>query len=210
MKHHLNKSLFDIPNEQWKDIPKLDGNYQISNFGRVKRLQRVIRTKGNGKSTLKEKIMAQNTCTGNKNRGLRCAVKISFNNLKLVFHVKRLVMTAFGENKVKTSKNWIFHKDGTATNNHIDNLFYGTADNISDISSSEIRKRGAKTSKYKGVRIWEVEGKIYFYMKISINGKNISECLKNELECAKRYDYYIKKYKLKRKGNFINNEKEEL
>ena len=34
-----NRSLSDLPKEQWKEIPGFDGNYLISNYGRVSRCQ---------------------------------------------------------------------------------------------------------------------------------------------------------------------------
>jgi hypothetical protein len=35
-------------------------------------------------------------------------------------------------------------------------------------------------------------------------GIKISEIFEDELDAAKKYDYWIKKYNLKRTGNFIN------
>ncbi len=37
-----NKSIKDIRNEEWKDIPGFEGVYQASSFGRIKSLDRTI------------------------------------------------------------------------------------------------------------------------------------------------------------------------
>jgi hypothetical protein len=34
------RTLKDLPNEEWKDIPEYDGIYQCSNYGRIKSLKR--------------------------------------------------------------------------------------------------------------------------------------------------------------------------
>lgn len=36
--------LQDLPNEEWKDIKDFEGLYQISNYGRVKRLEKIIKS----------------------------------------------------------------------------------------------------------------------------------------------------------------------
>jgi NUMOD4 motif/NUMOD1 domain len=53
---YQNLFLEDIKGERWKDIPYLDGAYQISNYGRVKRLRRWFERYHAGGFWLKEKI----------------------------------------------------------------------------------------------------------------------------------------------------------
>lgn len=37
-------NLTNLPNEEWKDIKDFEGLYQISNYGRVKRLQKILKS----------------------------------------------------------------------------------------------------------------------------------------------------------------------
>ena len=43
-------SLEDFPNEEWKDIDGFKGLYQISSYGRVKSLDKIIKRNKNGKT----------------------------------------------------------------------------------------------------------------------------------------------------------------
>ena len=42
----MNKRRLEIMNEQWKDIEGFEGLYQISSYGRVKRLSKLIHNEG--------------------------------------------------------------------------------------------------------------------------------------------------------------------
>lgn len=104
--------------EIWKDVKGYEGLYQVSNFGRVKRLPYSItsrtpkgyvikRFKG---GFLKASIMAN---------GYRRVTLYKDLNVKYM-HVHRLVAEAFLPNP----KNYpcVNHKDETRINNHVDNL----------------------------------------------------------------------------------------
>ena len=51
-------------NELWKPIPKYEGIYQVSNFGRVKSLDRWVTCKNGNRQRRKERILKLR-----KNRG---------------------------------------------------------------------------------------------------------------------------------------------
>ncbi len=55
---YLNRSLKNIKGEQWEDIPEADGYYQVSNFGRLKRMKRKTITKKGSVIIYKEMIIA--------------------------------------------------------------------------------------------------------------------------------------------------------
>ena len=44
-------------NEIWKDIQGYEGLYQVSNYGRIKSLPKLIKTLNSGKCYTKEKIL---------------------------------------------------------------------------------------------------------------------------------------------------------
>ncbi|MBC8495168.1 hypothetical protein H8D36_03375 [archaeon] len=58
LKPHLDRILDDIDGEEWRDVFGYDGYYQVSNFGRVKSLRRLVNSRHGGR-WVNEKIMAQ-------------------------------------------------------------------------------------------------------------------------------------------------------
>lgn len=83
--------------EEWKVIEKSNGKYEISNFGRCRNIKKGTILKENNSST----SARYNICG-----------KMEF--------VKKLVATAFIENKYNCDK--IRNIDGNINNNHADNL----------------------------------------------------------------------------------------
>lgn len=111
-------SLSDLPNEIWKDIPNYEGFYQISNFGRVKRLQRAISCCYNSTKIIKEIILRQELT---KKGYLR--VSLFKNGLKQKKFTHNLVLLSFiGFEKNKTTN----HKNGIKFDNNIQNLEWVT------------------------------------------------------------------------------------
>src|SRR5687767_12621688 len=54
---YKNLDLKNIKGERWKDLPKLQGYYQISSYGRIKRLEYEMKYKNGAIYTKKEKII---------------------------------------------------------------------------------------------------------------------------------------------------------
>lgn len=96
--------------EIWKDIKGYDGLYQVSSFGRIKSLERIL---SDGR-LWKEQILNQETNHGYKR------VLLVKNGIKKHFRVHKLVAEAFILN-VNNHKS-INHKDEDKTNNYVDNL----------------------------------------------------------------------------------------
>ena len=110
--------------EEWRDIKNYEGLYQVSNFGRVKSLEREVsvkRGKLNYVVALKSRILKPITrqhgylgvqlyCKENSKhvRGLR------------TFSIHRLVAEAFLDNPNDLLE--VNHKDEDKTNNRVDNL----------------------------------------------------------------------------------------
>jgi len=105
--------------EIWKHIEKLDNQYAVSTFGRVKSVNAVI-TKSNGCTyTRKSKIIKPQLRDG------YLRVRISLNGVKSTHSVHRLVAEAWIDNpKCKSEVN---HIDEDKSNNHISNLEWVTA-----------------------------------------------------------------------------------
>lgn len=98
-------SIDDFPNEIWRDIPLLKGQYQASNMGRIKR-------KAAGK--IREHILKQFKV------GEYMSVGLSGGNIKMQRRVHRLVAMTFIPNPNKLP--CINHKDENKLNNTATNL----------------------------------------------------------------------------------------
>lgn len=105
--------------EVWKNIINFEDYYQISNYGRVKSLERIIFRKNNTTYFQKERIMKLTT---NKNGYLY--ITLRKNNKVKTFLVHRLVAQAFISNPNNLPE--INHKDEDKTNNRIENLEWCT------------------------------------------------------------------------------------
>lgn len=99
--------------EIWKDIDGFNNIYQISNYGRVRSLDRILR---NG-NKIKGKILK---VAYDKDGYEKLCLK--HNEQRYYARVHRLVAIAFIENK--DNYELINHKDGNRSNNHVDNLHW--------------------------------------------------------------------------------------
>lgn len=110
--------------EIWKDIPGYEGYYQVSNFGRIKRLER-ISIRSNGKSDkalffIEERLKKIQT----QNQGYSQVVLYRDSKPK-TFRVNVLVAKLFVPNP--DNKPFVNHIDGNKKNNRSDNLEWVTA-----------------------------------------------------------------------------------
>lgn len=121
MSNRQKKDIKDLENEIWIDIINFEDQYQISNFGRVKSLER-IDTKG--------QIRYQKILSSRQDKGGYLRVVLCQNSKMYNFIVHRLVAIHF----LITPENYkdltVNHKDGNKLNNHPSNLEWLTiADN---------------------------------------------------------------------------------
>jgi hypothetical protein len=160
MQTNNNKSLDDLEEEIWKDIPDYEGYYQVSNMGRVKSLLRIIQKSNNRIMTFQPKILSLNKHykNGYFSVHLRIFDKVERKS------VHRLVGLLFLD-AVK-DKLEINHIDSEKSNNRYDNLEWVSRSE----NASYMYKKKSKTSIYTGV--YKVrEGK--YISNICHNGKKI-------------------------------------
>ena len=100
--------------EIWKDLPGNEGTYQISNLGRVKTLDRVIKCGKNIKKHIPEKVMAIRSHAGYK------TVTIRIDSKTKVCSIHRLVAKTFLPNP--NNYKCVNHIDGNKENNAVNNL----------------------------------------------------------------------------------------
>lgn len=103
----------------WKDIIGFEGQYQVSNKGEVRSLQRYVKGARGSKRLLKARLMRISTNV----HGYASASLCKDAKLKtLVVH--RLVAKAFLPNP--KNKPCVNHKDGNRLNNNVNNLEWVT------------------------------------------------------------------------------------
>lgn len=108
--------------EAWKDIPGYEGLYQVSNYGRVKGLERSV--ENNHRSHRPERIVAQSEAGKPTNGQRYLQVGLWHNGKVKRFLVHRLVAEAFVPNP--ESKGTVNHKNTNKHDNRAENLEWAT------------------------------------------------------------------------------------
>ena len=133
-----NKGLRNLPKEKWKPVPGFEETHEISNYGRVKALERFIEAPNQAPYYKKEMILSS-TVFKSPNSHKRdftyhLGVGIRVNNRRKVFPIRRLVYHCFVEPfDLRDSGYFIIPKDGNGYN-----VFYK---NLSKISIQDLRKK---------------------------------------------------------------------
>jgi hypothetical protein len=168
--------------EIWKDIPDYEGLYQVSDLGRVKRLDR-LKNHSSGKGTFlsKEKIMKQSKGKFYYFVGLYDSFKLK------TWLVHHLVSIVFLNHYTKRNNLVIDHKDNIKGNNMLSNLQIIT--NRNNSSKDSINSVG-----FTGVRKYENR----FVAQISYKGKILSLGAYDSAEDAsKKYKEVVNLIELK-------------
>jgi hypothetical protein len=125
---YQNKSLADIPGEEWKDIPGFEGYYQASTKGRIKSLDRIIPHPRLYQQFIKGQILSQKV---NKNRNIKTGeptidlgVTLAFENTTHYSNVRRLIYKTFVDRHLDYKQNglYVINNDGDGYNNCPENL----------------------------------------------------------------------------------------
>lgn len=185
--------------EIWKPIPGYEKLYEVSNKGRVKRLERFIVDSIGRKQHIKERILKGSTTYNGY-------LRVQLYDGKVRVH--RLVAEAFIPNP--EGKPQINHKDEDKTNNCVDNLEWMTAEENNNYGTRNERIRkslGKPVAQYTEngvlVKVWPSQSKAGRNLDLS----NIDKVLQGKHKTCggfvwkyaklKRTNY---KYKYKCKG----------
>lgn len=184
--------LTPLLNEEFRDIVGYEGLYQVSNYGRVKRLEKkeILKSKNQHTSfysyrTVKEKILTNNYCKG------YCRITLSKNNIKKIMQVHRLVAQAFIPNYDDLPQ--VNHKNPEEKdNNKIDNLEWMTSkencnygNRNKKISDKKKKRIVQLDNNFKIIKIWNSITEASSYYNTSIS--NINLCLKKHNKTACGY-----------------------
>ena len=113
-------------NEIWKDVPGFIGLYEVSNFGKVRSKNRIVRHNCGGDKIVKGQILSQ-LITPNG----YCQVFLWREGKRKVCLVHRLVLLAFVGGC--PAGNEVRHLNSIKTDNRLVNLAYGThSENVID------------------------------------------------------------------------------
>lgn len=128
---YLDTDLEDRPGEEWEDVPGFDGYFRISNFGRVKRIERDIYDSQGGWYILPAKIrLAQINHSPNRfthDNTQRLQVTLQLQNKKYSFMVHRIVYYCFVEPFDLDDLDLnVVARDGNGLNIRPDNLLLAT------------------------------------------------------------------------------------
>lgn len=130
--YELSMALRHAP-EYWQDIQGYEGYYQISNYGNVKSLDRVIKEKTGKTQTIKGRVLKPRI-----NRGGYYYVGLRKNGSRATFAIHQLVAQTFLDNPDR--KPTVNHINGIKTDNNVGNLEWATySENLSHAYNSGLR-----------------------------------------------------------------------
>jgi len=182
MEIHKNINLKDMDGEVWAVVPKCNGRYLASSFGRIKSMPHEKKGRSIAKWITKERILRQ---TVNRLGYPMVTLKMETGERKIKT-VHRLVLTSFKEPEI--GRPYVNHKDGVKLNNNLNNLEYCTA--------SENVKHARRTGLSKEIGETSHSAKITNKDAIEIfNSTKSSKELASEYNVSRNVIYYIKRGK---------------
>ncbi len=175
-------------NEVWKQIEGFSGFYQVSNYGRVKSIDRITRNGRHKKALLKGKLLKQN-----KFRNGYLFVGLHDNGFFKTCRVHRIVATTFIPNPKGYSE--VNHKNGIKTDNRACNLEWCTRK-----GNMEHAKANGLTQE-KGVIQYKQQNPISVYKSLTEASKitgipqsNISNCISGKLKTTGGFSWKAVNY----------------
>ncbi|MEG0848528.1 MAG: NUMOD4 domain-containing protein [Myroides sp.] len=121
MEHYKNLQIEDIEGEYWIDAFGYDGLYEVSNYGRIKSLQKEVLSKGGSTQIRPPKILKQSL---SYKKGKLQGVIISLSNEmgRVSKNVSKLIYMSFYHNESFSENECVMHYDKNILNNNLLNL----------------------------------------------------------------------------------------
>jgi hypothetical protein len=181
---YLNLELKSLPGERWKDIPGLNGMYQVSSFGRVKRSKRESRLKNKVIYPRAEMIIKPelhkvlNAFKHDYSQHL--TVRVAVKEIRYNYSIARLVFTTFKEGYDYDDKSFVvISKDNDTLNLRLSNLKAITlsekAQRIKDLgrTPNPFHKLSPKQVKQRWLHM--LQFRLKPVIQYSLSGKKIKE-----------------------------------
>lgn len=134
--------------EIWKAVKGYEGLYEVSNLGNVRSLDKVIKSKHNGTTLRKGRIL---TPFYEEKKGYYQVALTKDGKVKK-YRVHRLVAIAFLENPFNYTD--VNHKDENKINNNVDNLEWCTRKYNNNYGTKRERIRKAMMGNTNGRKAW--------------------------------------------------------
>ena len=192
----------DLGFEFWQDIPEYEGLYQVSTYGRIKSVDRIVKhNNAKGFVIRKGKILSPHkTPEGYMFCGLCKEGKVAHKKIHRMvaitfLPIPQFILDAFHSNETKRIE--VNHKDENKENNAIDNLEWCTSRYNANYGN-HIRKIVEKhsmpiISTSKSGTIREYSSAAEAERITGINTANINACCKNRRKTAGGYYWQYKK-----------------
>ncbi|MCI9641243.1 MAG: hypothetical protein HFJ98_00385 [Eubacterium sp.] len=143
--------------EEWRDIEEFKGLYQVSNYGRVRSVERYINTRTYPSQIIKTAVRNNNSVQV----GLRKPGKYQVHR-----SVAKLVLLAFVGQAPKWSKQ-AKHLDGNPNNNRLDNLEWDVG-RASKVESNIKAREYFNTNALKCIEIYISRNRVFEMFKFGI------------------------------------------
>lgn len=136
--------------EEWKVVPleELEGRYEVSTYGRIRRVARISYLKDGRKRQLEEKILTPHIHP----KGY-VIINLAQQDRSVTYKMHRLVAVTFIENPLDLPE--VNHKDEDKSNNNVNNLEWCTHQ-YNSVYGTRLQRLGEQTSKrQKGRKLSE-------------------------------------------------------
>jgi hypothetical protein len=121
MNYYRITTLYDLTNEIWVDCYGLEGEYKVSNYGRIKSVERQITTKSDQQRLIPEMIRKQIEVYRGKGKG-RHINSLTVNINRTTYTMSKLVYQSFNKDVVFKDNEVVMHLNKVPTDNRIVNL----------------------------------------------------------------------------------------
>ena len=139
--------------EKWKLIKELDNNYEVSNFGRIRSVFKVIKKSDNTVYTRKPKMIKCQLRDGYER------VRLCIDNVRITKNVHRLVAKYFIENPYNLPQ--VNHINAIKSDNRVENLEWCTgSENMKHAIKNGLRKTAIGKNKPK--MVLDINSGIYY------------------------------------------------
>lgn len=197
-------SLQNLPNEIWMEIKGYEGCYSVSNYGRIKSLERLVES-GNGLGLHKVK---ENICHAKMTRWGYLDVSLARYGKMKTFRISRIVASSFIDNPL--NKREVDHINTIRHDNRVSNLRWVTTkeNHENPITKKRWResykpnglgkfgKDNARSIPIFGINI--LSGEVIFFDCINETQdydfcpSHVVKCLKGKSKSHKGYKWYYK------------------